>query len=67
LLARAVKAAEKTTLRVHTDGEDLIITVHPVDADDAPVPVEPLTIPLSPDIKPTEGGVRIVDAVEVSN
>ena len=59
LLARAVKAADKTTLRVHADGEDLIVTVHPVDTEDAPVPVEPLTIPPSPHIEPTEGGVRI--------
>jgi hypothetical protein len=66
LLARAVKAADKTTLRVCTDGEDLIITVHPVDTDDAPVSVEPLAIPPSPDIKATEDGVRIVDAICVS-
>jgi hypothetical protein len=63
LLARAVKAADRTTLRVHTDGEDLIVTVHPVDTDDAPLPVEPLAIPPSPLIEPTEGGVRIVDAL----
>jgi hypothetical protein len=63
LLARAVRAADKTTLRVRADGEDLIVTVHPVDTDDAPVPVEPLAIPPSPHIEPTEGGVRIVDAL----
>ena len=63
LLARAVKAADKTTLRVHTDGVDLIVTVHPVDTDDAPLPVEPLAIPPSSHIEPTEGGVRIVDAL----
>jgi hypothetical protein len=66
LLARAVKAADKTTLHVRTDGEDLIVTVHAVDTDDAPIAVEPLAFPPSPDIEPTEGGVRIVDAVAVS-
>jgi hypothetical protein len=67
LLARAVKAADKTTLQVRTDGEDLIVTVHAVDTDDSPITVEPLAFPPSPDIEPTEGGVRIVDAVAASS
>ena len=49
------------------DGEDLIVTVHAVDTDDAPIAVEPLAIPPSPDIEATEGGVRIVDAVAASS
>ena len=45
LLARAMKTAEETTLRVRVDGDDVVVTVVAADEDGEPVPVEPLAIP----------------------
>ncbi len=59
LLARAVKVAEETTLRIRTDGDDLVVTIVATDDDDQPVAIEPLAIPESPDMAPADGGVRI--------
>jgi hypothetical protein len=59
LLARAVKAAEETTLRIRTDGHDVVVTVVASDEEGQPVGIEPLAIPESPDMAPADGGVRI--------
>jgi len=59
LLARAFKAAEETTLHVHADGTDVIVTVVATDEEGAPVAVEPLAVSPSADLEATDGGVRI--------
>jgi hypothetical protein len=59
LLARAVKTAEETTLRIRTEGADVVVTVLAVDEGGQPVALEPLAIPESPDMAPADGGVRI--------
>ena len=51
LLARAVKAAEETTLRVRVDGADVVVTVVATDEDGAPVALEPLAVPPSADLE----------------
>src|SRR5215213_3552086 len=63
LLAGAVKAAEETTLRVHVDGDDVLVTIEATDEAGAPVAIEALAIPESADVAPAEGGVRIRRAV----
>jgi hypothetical protein len=63
LLARAVKVAEETTLRVLADGEDIVVTIEPVDEDGEPVAIEPLAVPASTDLEATEGGVRVRRAI----
>ncbi len=63
LLARAVKIAEQTTLRVLADGADVVVTVEPTDEDGAPVGIEALSVPPSADLEAIEGGVRIRGAI----
>jgi hypothetical protein len=63
LLARSMKTAEETTLRVRVDGDDIVVTVVATDEAGEPVPVEPLAIPGSADMAPDDGGVRILRAV----
>jgi hypothetical protein len=63
LLARAVKVAEETTLRVVADGEDVVVTVEAVDEEGAAVPIEPLAVPPSADAEATDGGVRVRRAI----
>jgi hypothetical protein len=63
LLARAVKVAEQTTLHVLADGADVVVTVEAADEDGTPVDLEPLAVPASSDLAPTEGGVRVVRAI----
>jgi hypothetical protein len=63
LLARAMKAAEETTLRVHVDGDDVLVTIVAADESGEPVAIEPLAIPESADVEPAENGVRILRAV----
>jgi hypothetical protein len=63
LLARSMKSAEETTLRVQVDGDDVVVTIVATDEAGEPVVIEPLAIPESADIAPAEGGVRILRAV----
>jgi hypothetical protein len=63
LLARAVKVAEETTLRVLVDGEDVVVTIAAVDEDGVAVPIEPLAVPPSADVEATDGGVRVRRAI----
>lgn len=63
LLARAVKTAEQTTLRVLADGADVVVTVEPTDEDGTPIAIEALAVPPSADLEATEGGVRIRGAI----
>lgn len=65
LLARAVKTAEESTVRVRADGEDLIVTIECLDEDGQPVELTPLPIPESFDLEAADGGVRIKRAVRV--
>ncbi len=67
LLARAMKTAEETTLRVKVDGDDVVVTIVATDEEGAPVPVEPLVIPESADIAAADGGVRILHAVALGS
>ena len=63
LLARAVKAAEETTLHVLADGADVVVTVEAADETGAPVALEPLAVPASADLEAVDGGVRIRRAI----
>jgi hypothetical protein len=63
LLAHSVKAAEEATLRIRTDGEDVLVTIDAVDEDGEPVALAPLAIPESADMTAIEGGVRVHHAV----
>jgi hypothetical protein len=63
LLAHAVKAAEETTLRIRTDGHDVLVTIDASDEDGEPVTLAPLTIPASADMEAIDGGVRVRHAV----
>jgi len=63
LLARAVKTAEQTTLRVTADGPDVVVVVEAADEEGEPVPVDPLAVPPSADLETTDGGVRIKRAI----
>lgn len=63
LLVRAFKAAEETTLHVHADGSDVVVTVVATDEEGAAVTVEPLVVPPSADLELTDGGVRIKRAL----
>lgn len=63
LLARAIKAAEETTLRVHAEGNDVDVTVVATDEDGTTLPVAELTLPPSVDVEPIEGGVRVKGAL----
>lgn len=63
LLARAVKAAEETTLRVRADGSDVDVTVVATDEDGTTLPVVELPLPPSVDVEPIEGGVRVKRAI----
>jgi FtsZ-interacting cell division protein ZipA len=63
LLAHSVKAAEETTLRIRTDGEDVLVTVDASDEDGQPVVIATLAIPASADMEAIDGGVRIRRAV----
>jgi len=63
LLAGVVRRGEVTTLHVHADGADLVVAVRSVDEDGAPVPTDPLALPVSVDIEPVDDGVRIRDAI----
>jgi hypothetical protein len=67
LLARSMKTAEETTLRIRVDGDDVVVTVLATDEDGEPVAVEPLVIPASADLAPEEGGVRIRRAVALGS
>ena len=67
LLARSMKTAEETTLRVQVDGDDVVVTVVATDEEGAPVAVEPLAIPESADIAAADGGVRILHAVALGS
>jgi hypothetical protein len=67
LLARSMKTAEETTLRVRVDGDDVVVTVLATDEEGEPVAVEPLVIPSSADLAPEEGGVRIRRAVALGS
>ena len=63
LLARVVRRAEDLTLRVRADGPDVVVTVVSSDGDGEPVASEPLPIPPSLDLEPTEDGVRVRNAI----
>ncbi len=63
LVARAVKVAEETTLRVAVDGNDVVVTVAAHDEDGELVALEPLAVPESADLVAADGGVRILRAV----
>jgi len=67
LLARAMKTAEETTLRVHADGDDVVVTVVATDEAGEPVTLEALEIPESADMVTEEGGVRIRRAVALGS
>jgi hypothetical protein len=54
-----------TTLHVHAEGADLVVTVRSVDEEGEPVPTEPLAIPSSADIEQVTDGVRVLGAVRV--
>jgi hypothetical protein len=64
LLARAVKVAERVTLHVHADGDDLVVAVDAFDADDAPVVIESPLLPPSTDVERTEDGWRVRRATD---
>ena len=59
LLARAVKAAEETTLRVRVDGADVVVTVLATDEHGVAVALPALAVPPSADLEATDGGVRV--------
>ena len=63
LLAHTVKAAEEATLRIRTDGEDVLVTIDAADENGQSVALAPLTIPDSADMTAIEGGVRVHHAV----
>jgi hypothetical protein len=63
LLAHSVKAAEEATLRIRTDGEDVLVTIDAVDEDGQPVALPRLAIPESADMTAIDGGVRVHHAV----
>jgi hypothetical protein len=63
LLAGVVRRAEETTVRVRSDGRDLLISVHAVDVEGEPVDVERLLLPPSLEVESTDDGVRIRNAV----
>jgi hypothetical protein len=67
LLARAMKTAEETTLRVRVDGDDVLVTVVAIDEAGEPVALETLAIPESADMATEEGGVRIRRAVALGS
>jgi hypothetical protein len=58
-----VKAAEEATLRIRTDGEDVLVTIDAVDEDGRPVALAPLAIPESADMEAIDDGVRVRRAV----
>ena len=63
LLARAVKIAEETTLRVHADGDDVVVTVVATDEDGDAGGPRAAGVPESADLEAADGGVRIRRAV----
>lgn len=63
LLAQVAHSAERTDLRIREDGADVVVTVEPVDADDQPIAVADLGLPITPGLEPVPGGVRIKQAV----
>ena len=67
LLARAVKAAEETTLRVRVDGADVVVTVLATDEHGVAVALPALAVPPSADLEATDGGVRVRRAIVASD
>ena len=63
LLARAFKAAEQTILHVHTDGDDVLVTIEATDEHGGAVAVPALDLPASADVEVTAGGVRVKRAI----
>ena len=66
LLADVVRRSETATLRVTTDGDDIVVAVVAVGRDGAPVLPEPLPVE-SPLIAPIENGVRLVGRAASGN
>jgi hypothetical protein len=63
LLADVVRRSEETTLRVHADGDDLIVAVDSLDENGQAVLPAPLPIPPSPSVDVSPTGVRIHNAI----
>ncbi len=64
LIARAVRVAEETTLRVRADGADLLVAIDARDEDGEAVEIGPLPLPDSADVSADAGGVRVRNAVQ---
>ena len=62
LLAQVVRRSEETTLRVRSDGPDVVVTVEARDEQGAAVDAQPLGLPTSLDAEATAGGVRVRNA-----
>lgn len=59
LLADVVRRSESTTLRVRSEGDDLIVVIESVDEDGIAVAPSPLVVPAADAVEAIDGGVRL--------